>query len=1398
MNPPSYFDQIRQNAVKRWAQLEGDPELAGPWHQLFSQVQSPPHVLSELLQNADDAGATKASATIKDGWFLFEHNGSDFTADQFGSLCRFAFSNKRTLHTIGFRGVGFKSTFSLGDDVEVVTPTLAIRFNRARFTLPIWLESATPASTTLVRVQVADEHRLQELEQSLRQWATSPVSLLFFRNLKELRINGRPIIKTRKGPGPVPKSEIVSLSHIDSQNRNQTENLLVVQSEAESFPEDAVREIRKERNLQDMEFPPCTLELVFGISEQERLYVVLPTGATLDLPFSVNAPFLQDPARYGIKEPSTSPTNRWLLQRAGKLAAGVLTAWLGNNGMPLEERSKAYGLLPKVERPADDSNGRVTACVREALFERLEGQPVLLASNGALEKPGQCFALPTDLYSVWGEDILVPLFGSGSSKILSVTVLTEHRQRLQAHGWLKYLSADEVLNLLKSDDAKVPRPSTWEQLHTLWSLVCKSINRYWDERPKQVRIVPVEGSPYLHAATEVIRLPGRRDRMSADDWKFVTNFSLAVDAGWLEWLTKLRAKKKEQTPAQDDPVFALLSQLSLQEATAVDTIVAQASRRLFKNKEVTLSDCVHFAHILAALSARVPEGFKFVTRDMKLHNSSAHIVFDPDATVEDFTPAEWGEQHILHDAYSEAFQSCTSQAWHEWAYSSDSQLHVSLPIVQKKHHCWGRYDFDETLKQRGLGGPYGYPYSSGDFDLEDWGIDSEISGHWKHIEAVKPDISAKAIKSLLSGPVHEWEDKLSAVAWQNGRVYRKQVSTGTIPSEWIVLYRAKPCLPDTHGVLRQPTELLLRTPDTEALMGVEPFVQADLDTPANRPLLDLLGVRSTPSGSQKIIERLEALSKSTDALRLIVEINKLYEALDRIIARCAPDERQAAAESFAKKPLILSEAGEWLTASEISIFTGDDDQSPAIHHAFQTLAMWPRLDVPERLAFERTLNWLRTLPSGEKVDAAANGRVRLILKREPRRVWMECGHWLSLDQTWEPVQRLANRQTMQNLAKWDGLSPTAKRTTADLRMLAEIIWQQSPFAALRDLGEVVEFQLTEIRETGTKVDKPWLTELGKGLCRVKFEDETRMAHIRRVAERLRHTAWKPYARLEVTPYLDGVPAGAPISPRVLWQGVSLYVAGSISAAKLHKDLADELARPFADRTIQEAISACIERDAAYVADYLADQFELEQQLELADAQQNASETSQATDKNTQAASSTNDGQAAENDSPDGDELNENEQAEPENEAASDDEDNGDTSDSDPSKTRNRPSPPKPDLMDRYAASRGFKWHGGERCYYHQNGQWIEKSEAPFHWVEKSVSGECLARLWVQEQTLKHGIQLPAEVWSLLRSEPKISALLVKNTIEAPVALTGEQLVELQAEKHITLYPASYRIVENQT
>ncbi|MCB1468115.1 MAG: ATP-binding protein, partial [Rhizobiaceae bacterium] len=189
---PAYFEAIRQKAAQRWDQLEKDPELAGPWHQLFKQVQSPRHILSELLQNADDAGATSAAVWVEDGVFIFEHDGEDFAEEHFASLCRFGYSNKRALHTIGFRGIGFKSTFSLGDQVELHTPSLGVAFHRRRFTEPVWLSTATRTDgKTRIRVEISDHHRQREVEKNLAEWLKSPISLLFFKSIRRMRIGDR-------------------------------------------------------------------------------------------------------------------------------------------------------------------------------------------------------------------------------------------------------------------------------------------------------------------------------------------------------------------------------------------------------------------------------------------------------------------------------------------------------------------------------------------------------------------------------------------------------------------------------------------------------------------------------------------------------------------------------------------------------------------------------------------------------------------------------------------------------------------------------------------------------------------------------------------------------------------------------------------------------------------------------------------------------------------------------------------------------------------------------------------------------------------------------------------------------------------------------------------------------
>src|SRR5690606_4475172 len=115
----------------------------------------------------------------------------------------------------------------------------------------------------------------------------------------------------------------------------------------------------------------------------------LPTGVETELPFACNAPFIQDPARLKIKDPETSPTNRWLLERAGKLAASAMLQWLDQTGAAIKERADAYGLFPDVNRENNALEGDCGTVVEESFAEAIEAKPILLTQAGQLLPAGQ-------------------------------------------------------------------------------------------------------------------------------------------------------------------------------------------------------------------------------------------------------------------------------------------------------------------------------------------------------------------------------------------------------------------------------------------------------------------------------------------------------------------------------------------------------------------------------------------------------------------------------------------------------------------------------------------------------------------------------------------------------------------------------------------------------------------------------------------------------------------------------------------------------------------------------------------------------------------------------------------------------------------------------------------------
>jgi hypothetical protein len=1378
--PPSYFESIRTRAHNRWSQLEADQELAGPWWQLFNQVQSPRHVFSELLQNADDAGATFAKVEIIKGNFIFCHNGHDFDESEFSSLCRFAFSNKRSLHTVGFRGIGFKSVFSLGDPVRVATPTLGIGFFRGRFTEPIWTGETNEGGLTEISVRIADENRCQEVQKNLNEWAESPVSLLFFNNLRELTIGAQTIKRSSRSSGPVPHSEWVKL-----EGRNSHE-VLVLRSTDEEFPEEAKDEIRKERNLSDLNLPPCGVEIVLGLPAYQRLYVVLPTDVKLDLPFSCNAPFLQDPARAKVKEPSISPTNRWLLQRLGRLAGASLLNWLCNEALSVAERVNAYKLLGQPLGEHDDVESQCSIMIQRRMMSMVQERPILLTTSGPLAKANSVLAPPYQLYAVWPSEELNSFLGDDTHQILAEEVDPVSRGTLKSWNWISILENVQVIERLSSGH-RPTRPCSWKRLLRLWSFILDAIKIYHDpngQKLRSMRMLPVNGHDGLFAATDVVRLSTRIELLSKEDWMFLTTGLNILESQWLDFLHEAADIVGEE---RVDAMVALqlIKSLGLDGPTLANVLVEQASLRVFCSKEVPVRDCIRLAHIAAALNANTPYSFKYFTRDNSLRGLGHNVLSGPANIFAELLPEDWGNAHLLHDDYSVNFSTCTSRQWDDWCRSNKSGLLSFVRPIPRRENFGYRSGIVRILKARQVEGPVDFPYQNGTCIFDDFDFPQILLDHWERLTEPDPCIWGRILQILLLCPPRVWQEAIYARAQQNWGIHHRSVHCSAIPAAWISRFRSLKCLPDTFGNYHVPAEIYLRNPSTEPLIGVEPFVLADLDTENTKPLLRLLGVRDTPFGIEKLIDRIKALATSQQPLSLIHEIAKWYEALDHIMTRASTDVLQQARAAFQAERLIITEKGEWVTGKEA--FQNADEQdvpdAPVVHSSVRSLSIWTKLGVSERPSAELVLNWLSGLESCARLDGQILKRVTNALRRYPIQIWTSCEHWLNLDGGWVPTSTLSFRLTMQALAKYGDLFPRFKEITGDFKMLSAEICQQTPFSSIPNLGDKTEYRLTQLlSDLPQSVDKPWMRELARLLVRVKLEKEAQTNHVRQVAARLYDTVWQPFQGLKVTPYLDGVPAGEPHSLDVLWYETKLLVRDK-KPVRLFNLVIQEMGGAFDNSDVLEACKCCFERDPEFVAEYIEEHFDLDEEspemrqgLGL-DTEQREGGASVVPSRLTDTA----EGASHDNRSEDADAaLIEIAKANM------------------PPRMTRGPKPHEvsddPSLIALFAAQKGFRWDDMQRRYVHENGDWMERVDGCFNWVCHNSAGEVIGRYWLSSQSILSGsLEVGADLWELIKKNPQGTAIVVGGTDNRPRELNGSELLKLQGEGRVSLFPFKYRL-----
>ncbi|MHB0696599.1 sacsin N-terminal ATP-binding-like domain-containing protein [Roseomonas mucosa] len=1391
-DPPDYFRSIQERATKRWDQLEADPELAGPWHQLFKQVQSPRHILSELLQNADDAGASEARVSIEDDRFVFEHNGEDFIEAHFASICRFGYSNKRALHTIGFRGIGFKSTFSLGDRVELFTPTLAVAFERVRFTQPHWIDSRHPTTgTTRVEVAIANSLLRREVEKNLDEWLKSPVSLLFFKKIRRLQIGDSEVHWQSLGPGPIAESEWMAL------DQKAEDPLLLVRSGEESFPSEALDEIRQERMLgaeDDGDFPPCRVEIVLGA--KGRLYVVLPTGVETALPFACNAPFIQDPARLKIKDPETSPTNRWLLNRAGELAASAMMEWLEQTKTGPQDRADAYGLLPDVDPEAATLEGACGAIVELAFDAAVEGKSILLTEEGSLVEAKAAITVPRPIFDIWPADQAMALLDTKSRPALCQHVSAKNRTKLVHWGLIEEFSKSDLLERLRSKH--LPKPATWRHLLNLWVYIAPEVTGWQCHDADALRIVPVQGKEVLYAASEIVRLGEKKLLQSEEDWEFLASHLIVLNQNWTRFLADQRRDKAEGG-SRNDPVeaaFAVLEEIGLDGTSDVNAVIERVAADYFGSGQAKLVECVQLAQIAAKLGVTIGDSFRYACADRTLRAISKSVLFDENGALEELLPEAVRKAQLLHGDYVASFKSCTREDWLRWVSSGRSGLQTMAPLVQKRQSLYGRQQLTAEAQARGARSALYYPYVTNQFVIEDWDFPADYWRHWEGLAKTDAGIWTKIVGKILDQRDTYWSRAVSARLLQVATTgSTRSISSERLLTDWLLKLRAKPCLPDTRNMVQLPADLVRRTPETEALIDVEPFVHGLLDRETTRPLLDLLGVRSTPSGPGRLLDRLRALAKSDKAPAH--EVEKWYRRLDQMLDGCSTADAQNIRTAFKTEKLILAQDGTWVTSGGVFL-AGDEEDVPGaavVRASVLDLSLWHRVGVADRPSADLALQWLGTLASGKGLSADDARRVRTLLVRYPTRIWEECGHWLNLVGEWAPVETLAYGLSMQTLFRWSHLHEWVKRKTADFqRLLGEVV-QAPPFSALSALSDLVEEHFNQPSLlAGMEGRRAWLTAFGNQLGRIELADTGETERVRALAEAIAATSWVQTPKLEVVPYLDGVPAGTARLTDILWLERKLFVS-PLSKAKLAKRVPEEIGRNLSS-DIRAALAYAFERSPEDIREYLEENFTLSPEHIVVAPTVATQPVAEADD---------DDGvdQVAEDAQRDAELTDPADLLTAEDEATPQPAPTLPTGEPDrelietelATRPRAAPKPPRPSVMARFASAHGYKADGEDR-FFHADGSWIGRGNGTrFPWERRSAGGEILRHYYPKDHCLEHEpLQLEADVWGLLDQKPDLYSFILINPEGGPVEMTGARLRALRDGGELTIHPATYRLV----
>jgi hypothetical protein len=374
------YEKIREENIARYGWDTAVLDLLG---QLYSERT---HFIFELIQNAEDAGATELAFELFDDRLEVRHDGRPFTEADVRGVCGVGKTEKAAdLTTIGKFGIGFKSVYAYTRTPRVYSGEESFRIENYVRPYPVeTLHAVEPlddlgAPDTLFvfpfdHDDVPAPVAVREIAAALG--AIAPATLLFLRHIERLRVADSVLSRSvQNGPGT---SRRVRLAKGRAVERWQ-----VWRRQADAFP---AYQVEVAFRLDQGRITRCA---------SSPLTVFLPTQKETFLGFLIQGPYRTTPARDNIGE--HDPANQALARETAALLLDVLAELRG--GDQLTTDVLAAMPLDSARFPPGSIFHPLFTQVRDAL----SGSGLIPVASGGYREPGQVkLAADPGLHELFG------------------------------------------------------------------------------------------------------------------------------------------------------------------------------------------------------------------------------------------------------------------------------------------------------------------------------------------------------------------------------------------------------------------------------------------------------------------------------------------------------------------------------------------------------------------------------------------------------------------------------------------------------------------------------------------------------------------------------------------------------------------------------------------------------------------------------------------------------------------------------------------------------------------------------------------------------------------------------------------------------------------------------------